>query len=406
MIRIQHLTGELEGEIQLPLSKSISNRALIIQSISGGKVRVSQLSDADDTIVLHKLLSSTEKELHCGEGGTTLRFLLAALALKGEDRILMGSERLSERPLKPLVNALNKLGAAVQFVNNDGKLPVQVHPSSMHGGVITIEASQSSQFVSALMMIAPALDEGIEIHLQGEVASVSYLNMTAALMRKCGVEVTMDEKAICIEPGEYREQEIAVEPDWSAASYWLEAAALSKKCSILLKGLSLNSIQGDAAAVQMASHFGVKCREEAAGLYIEKEEGYKRKSFMADFSSCPDLVPAFAMAVAGCGLEGRLSGISTLKNKESDRSAVLHQIIEQTGGKVSVSEEEMLIDPFRITESKQAFEVFNDHRIAMCLAPLALKLREVLIRNPEVVTKSYPGFWNDCRKLGFQIEEI
>ena len=406
MIRIQHPTGVLEGEIQLPLSKSISNRALIIQSISGGRVSISELSDADDTTVLRKLLSSTEKELHCGEGGTTLRFLLAALALKGEDRILMGSERLSERPLKPLVNALNKLGAAIQFVNNDGKLPVQIHPSFMHGGAITIEASQSSQFVSALMMIAPSLDEGIEIHLQGEVASVSYLHMTAALMRKCGVDISIEERTICIEPGDYLRQEIVVEPDWSAASYWLEAAALSKRCNILLKGLSKESIQGDAVALQMATHFGVKYREEPAGLYIEKQEGYQSKNFSSDFSSCPDLVPAFSMIVAGLGVEGQFSGIQTLKNKESNRTEVLRKTIMQVGGDVHLTEGEMLICPRPIIGTEHSFETYNDHRIAMCIGPLALKLKEVQIRNPEVVAKSYPGFWNDCRKLGFQMDEI
>jgi 3-phosphoshikimate 1-carboxyvinyltransferase len=401
MIKLSHPTGILKGKIKLPASKSISNRALIIQELSGLVFKINNLSTADDTEILSRLIHSKDPELNCGDGGTTMRFILALLCLKGKDCLLTGNKRLLERPVKPLVDALNTLGASIDYVNQNGCPPLRIHPSSMHGGSITIDSSVSSQFISALMMIAPMLDEGLEINLIGKQVSKSYLKMTACLMKEFGIIVVIEEDKIIIPSVGYVAKDIAVEPDWSAASYWLQAAVFSTECDILLEGLSNKSLQGDAVAAELIKDFGVSCEATDKGLRIVKLQHKIPKSFSFDFSDIPDLIPAFAILCAALGIESTLSGAETLKSKESDRVDALCSIIRQAGGKATEMNGNIKIAPLPLKPGLEPFPVFNDHRMAMSIAPLALLSGEIFISHPEVVKKSYPGFWNDLKTAGF-----
>ncbi|MEP7262869.1 MAG: 3-phosphoshikimate 1-carboxyvinyltransferase [Bacteroidota bacterium] len=403
MITISHPDKILRGKIRLPASKSISNRALIIRAVSGHFFQISNLSQATDTTILERLITSDPYELNCGDGGTTMRFLLSLLVLREKECIVNGSDQLQKRPVKPLVDALNSLGASIEYVNKNDCLPLKINSSVLKGGKLQMDASISSQFTSALMMIAPYLPGGLEIQLSGKIASHSYIKMTAALMFKFGVEVQISDHSVLIPQSEYKPVDIFIEPDWSAASYWLEAAALSIRSDFVLENLSVKSFQGDAIALELIHHFGVRCKEVENGIRVVKNSELINKNFEHDFSDNPDLVPAFAILCAAKGINGRLSGLETLRWKESDRIQALQILIGIIGCKSEYSKGSLEIIPGTISEPSSPLPVFNDHRMAMCLAPLSLVLSEIIIKDPGVVSKSYPGIWEELSKTGFRV---
>jgi 3-phosphoshikimate 1-carboxyvinyltransferase len=404
-MRIIHPSGLLTGKIRLPASKSISNRALIIQAVAGSNIAIHNLSDAADTVTLNKLIHSGDEELDCGEGGTTLRFLLALLALQGREHIITGSKRLKQRPVSLLVTALNTLGASIEYIEKEGCLPLKIHPSSLHGGRIQMDASVSSQFISAMMLIAPALDEGLTIELTGTPSSFSYILMTAALIQRAGVHAEIRGNEIAIPPSAYQPYRFIIEPDWSSASYWLEAASFSRECNLTLEGLQKDISQGDAVAADLITHFGVHCFFGEEGMTIEKNHNKPANTFHHNFTNCPDLVPAFAMTCALHGTEGYFSGTQTLAGKESDRGKVLSQLIRKLGGEMENRENALHIFPKALKGSSELLPVHDDHRMAMCLAPLALRFPEIRVADPDVVQKSYPAFWDDLLKTGFELSE-
>jgi 3-phosphoshikimate 1-carboxyvinyltransferase len=402
MITIIHPTGIPEGEIGLPASKSMSNRALIINAISNNRISIRNLSTAADTMILNHLLNNDEEVMDCADGGTTMRFLLALMALQGRNKIITGSERLKQRPVKQLVEALNELGASIEYLENAGFLPLQVHPSCMHGGHVKVDATVSSQFISALMMIAPALDEGIIIDLQGLAVSAPYINMTAGMMAQAGAEVVLNESKIEVMPGNYRSCIIEIEPDWSAAGFFYEAVALSERGKIFLKNLSMKSLQGDAGIAELYSLLGVETQVTENGIFLSRKER-SIQDFIFDFNQMPDAVPAVSMTCAGLGIKSKLIGLSTLRGKESDRISALQELIERSGGKVTTDQSGMQIHEQALKRTDDVFPVYNDHRMAMCLAPLSLLTGMIRLGGEDVVDKSFPGYWEQLKKLGFEV---
>ena len=406
MVSVFHPTGIVNGAVLLPSSKSISNRVLIIEAISGLDFLINDLSDSSDTQTLFNLLSIKNNQYDCGEGGTTFRFLLAYLAMKGEGCIITGSDRMQQRPVKPLVEALNSLGADIQYLRNDGFPPLKINPASLSGNEVTIDASVSSQFISALMMIAPSLPEGLKINLRGEIVSQSYILLTKQIMEYFGVSVTASADTICIPHEQYIKRDIIIEKDWSAASYWFEIAALSKETDLLLEGLKLESMQGDRIIVDLMKDFAVEVKQESNGIRIAKNiNTVIPKNFEFNFINHPDLVLTMAFLCAAKKIDGKFDGIQTLKIKETDRVEALNKIVEKFESNLTA-----IGNTFALTSGNShhtvigELQVFNDHRMAMSIAPLSLVVGKLFIEDPDVVNKSYPGFWDQLMNVGFKVE--
>jgi len=409
-------TRVLQGEVTLDGSKSISNRALIVLALSGADPAqyLSRLSTSKDTVTLQRLLvQDASLEYNAGDAGTTFRFMTAFLATRPGEKILTGSERMRERPVGALAYALRELGADIQFLEKEGYPPLRIGALSP-GGVqkIHIPADVSSQFLSALAMIAPYLPEGLEIIPEGNLVSRPYLDMTVQLMRHFGAHAYWADNHVVIKPGAYEAQPFTVEADWSAASYWYAMAAFADDVDLKLKGLFADSWQGDAVLPKMMKSFGLQTTFEADGIRIQKSGEAPKPVFEWDFLECPDIAQTLAVVCAGLGVQGLFTGLETLSIKETDRIKALRTELE----KISVSFNKLpprfskkhpektwylLSDKAQWTETPQ-FATYNDHRMAMAFAPLAM-LHSVRIEEPKVVAKSYPGFWGDLEGMGFDI---
>lgn len=403
-IKIIAKGDQVSGSINLPLSKSISNRALMISAISGGKVDTGELSEADDTVLLQKLLKQIKEgkdpDLNAQNAGTVYRFLTAYLAITPGKWTLDGNERMRERPIKPLVGALHDLGAEITYLGEDGYPPLQITGKTLNGGGVFMDASHSSQYISALMMIAPLLKEGLTIGILKQAVSVPYIKMTASMMKAAGADIEMSIPYIRIS-GNYRASTLPTESDWSAAAFWYELLALSKGGEILLKGLKEISLQGDSVLSSYFYSLGIETEfsEEGAlikkGFFIDNHTNFH----LADH---PDIVPVCAVTAAAKGKNGMFIGIAGLKYKETDRLQALANELGKAGITCSVSSDEISFQSQKM-EIGEPFETYNDHRMAMALAPLAILGQPVTINNPEVVSKSYPGFWEELKKF-FSIE--
>ena len=385
----------IEATIHLPASKSISNRVLIIQSLCDIKFKIENLSNADDTVTLQKLLNSNEKVLNAGEGGTTFRFLLAYLALNGKQTVLTGSKRMLQRPIQPMVDALNKLGARIEYIDRSGFPPLKINESRLVGGTIEIDASISSQFISALLLIAPYLKNGLAIKLKGKEVSAAYTDMTINLMQGFGADVKRNGDLIAVSNQQYQPKSFCVESDWSAASYWYAIAALSNSSNIFLENLHEKSLQGDNAVTDIMKNFAVETHFENGGVRLKKNKNAIPEIFEYDFLSCPDLFQTVCIVCAALNIPSSFTGLQTLKHKETDRLAAMETELKKLNSFVNKG-----IDFFEIIKGIDSnFEAniltYNDHRMAMAFAPLALKMKSVTIENPEVVSKSYPEFWKD-----------
>jgi 3-phosphoshikimate 1-carboxyvinyltransferase len=386
--------------IELPSSKSISNRALIIQHLSGNDVEILNLSEADDTIFLEKALSKGQGELWLGDAGTAARFMLAYSAVADGKRILTGSERLSQRPMRPLIDALRGLRAEINCLDQEGYLPVEVFGKKLEGGEVEIDPGISSQFISALMMIGPKLKKGLTIRFKGKPTSIPYLNMTKELMTRCGAKVKMESDFISIEPTDYAKATIEVEPDWSAASYFFSAVALTPALKILLKDLKPNSVQGDAKLAELYQPLGVSCQFSGEGLLLKNESNTSPKKRI-DLSDNPDLAQTIAVTYAGMGAEVELVGLHTLKVKETDRLAAMKAELERMGVEAVTSSDSLTIKKTNKLIPNQIIHTYGDHRMAMAFAPLVFKT-DLSLENPEVVSKSFPGFFEEFSKLGIK----
>lgn len=391
----------------LPSSKSISNRLLILNALSDHPAEIRNLSGADDTRILNELLLHNSLEENCGDGGTTLRFLLALRAAQNHHSLIYGSRSLSARPLSPLLEALQQLGAEFEYTQAENALPLKIKSGIRSGGSVMIRSDVSSQFISALMMIAPVLSGGLTIHLKGEMVSGGYIQTTARLMEMFGVEPQINPDQINIAQQVYRPVNMTVGADWSAASYWYAMAACLPGSVIRLRDLKTDGLQPDERLCSWMKVFGVHSEMLNDGILLHSEKVNPERPLQFDFTDCPDLAQTFAVTAAVTGIPLRLTGLSTLPLKETNRIHALETELGKTGvdfhsGKgfieISGKADKQLI-------SAAVFNTWNDHRMTMALSVLACSGARVRIEDPDVVNKSYPGYFEELKSAGFIIQD-
>ena len=407
-----------KGRITLPASKSISNRALLINALAGNKKLPDNLSDSDDTQVMLRALQEMPETIDIGAAGTAMRFMTAYLSVTAGEHVITGTERMRHRPITILVDALRELGANITYEAEKGFPPLRiVGNNKLEGGKLTVPGNVSSQYISALLMIAPTLDKGLCLTLTGNIASRPYLEMTISMMREFGAQVKWEEDNIIeVLPCPYKQHNYHIESDWSAASYWYEIVALSedKDTQIDLVGLHHESIQGDSKVWHLFNELGVETQffVEADGTEITRlrKSNSITSHFSYDFTHQPDLAQTFAATCSMLGIPFHLSGLQSLRIKETDRIAAL---MKELGKMVRLKEQDNDLlwegfynqkDPHSLPYKEFEFDTYEDHRMAMSLAPVCLRTGgQIQINNPEVVSKSYPTFWEDLRKAGFKI---
>ncbi len=393
----------IRASIQLPASKSISNRALILNALSYSPYAIKNLSDSDDTNVLDEALRSNGHDFDIKAAGTAMRFLTAFLSKIVGEWTITGTERMKNRPIKLLVDALNSLGAKIEYIEEEGYPPLRIFGSALHGGEISLSGNVSSQYISALLMIAPLMEKGLIVHLEGKVISVPYINLTIQLMKQFGVEVIWNKQTLKVLPQEYKPVPFTVESDWSAASYWYSIMALSKQAEIELTGLFKNSLQGDAAGAKLFAQLGVGTTYTNQSVILRRN-GNSCKKLVYDFINEPDLAQTFVVVCVMLNIPFRFSGLQTLKIKETDRIEALKTELQKLGYLLTDSANSILEwNGERCREEPHpVISTYEDHRMAMAFAPIALIRQEgITIAEPEVVTKSYPGFWEDLKTAGF-----
>jgi 3-phosphoshikimate 1-carboxyvinyltransferase len=399
--------GKIFTSFRLPASKSISNRVLMLNVLSNSLYEIKNLSQSDDTQVMRKALHANGCNFDIGAAGTAMRFLTAFLSKTAGEWTLTGTERMKNRPIKLLVDALNTLGARIEYIEKEGFPPLHIMGSALRGGEIRLSGSVSSQYISALLMIAPLMEKGLMLHLEGDIVSAPYINLTIQLMKQFGAEVGWEGQTLQVTPGEYRPVPFTVESDWSAASYWYAIAALSRQAEINLNGLHKNSLQGDAAGAALFARLGVETTFAGDSVSLRPGEG-KCDRMMYDFVNEPDLAQTFITTCIGLDVPFRFTGLQSLKIKETDRIEALKTELRKLGYLLADSRGSILewngerCDP----DPQPIIQTYEDHRMAMAFAPLALVRPQGLeIERPQVVTKSYPAFWNDLQAAGFELIE-
>ena len=406
---IQIKSPLINGKVHLTGSKSISNRLLILQGLSGHKNILKNLSDSDDTTILQKALSSQETIIDVGIAGTAMRFLTAYYALRGSEVILTGASRMKQRPIKGLVDALCSLGADIEYVEHEGFPPLKIKGGNLMGGLLQMKADVSSQFISAILMIAPYFEKGIQLKLIGEVLSRPYIEMTLNLMEKQGVPYQWVGDTISILPGTYQNNITRVESDWSSISYIFELVALSDSGCIQLTQVDEHSVQGDQEGMRYFDLLGVDSTIEQDVLILRKRSGFELPKLLElDCLKTPDLAQTLAATACGLGVRMKLTGLKSLPIKETDRLIAIKNELEKCGAQVQIINNEALdiIPGTELLNRNFNFETYGDHRMALSLAPLALKCKSVTLNNPEVVNKSYRTFWEDLRNMSFDIQII
>ena len=396
--------GKLEGKISLPSSKSISNRLLIMKALSGSDFSIEGLSESDDTKVLQQLDLDV---IDVGHAGTSMRFLAAYFAATAQAKTITGSERMKNRPLGDLVDALNQLGANIRYADKQGYPPIITSGKPLSGNYVEINGSVSSQFISALLLVAPALPDGLTISITGNIVSESYIRMTLELMKQVGVSSKFEKNIISVAHQDYRAEVVRVERDYSAASYWYQIAALAADAELLLEGVGEKSLQGDAIISQLARIFGIKTEYAPEGAKLTKTRNLCL-SIGLDFVNTPDLVQTMAVACCLNNTRFRFSGAQTLKLKETDSIAALQNELLKLGFCIRETSSGTIEWNGERTKSQSSLSIstYNDHRMAMAFAPAAIHFPGLQIENPEVVSKSYPNFWNDLRSIGVNINEL
>ncbi len=394
----------LKGSIVVPSSKSISNRVLIINAISNSFAPIRNLSDCDDTRSILKVLNSNTNKFDIGHAGTAMRFLTAFLSKIVGKWEITGSKRMLQRPIGILVDALNHLGAQIEYMDKEGYPPLRILGSNLTGTEVNIKGNTSSQFISALMLIAPCLPNGLTINIEGNIVSIPYINLTKNIMKDFGVKCSFNSRQIKIEKGNYDIIPYTIESDWSGASYFYQLLALADGGEIKLEGLDKNSYQGDAKQVHIWEKLGVKTVYSKKGMFI-RHTGERISRLEHDFNDMPDLVQTFAVACTGLNIPFKFTGLETLKIKETDRVNALITELGKLGYKLCKLQEGCIFWDGEITKKTPNTKIntYNDHRMALAFAPLAFKLGEIKIHKPNVVNKSYPNYWEDLKKLGFNI---
>ena len=398
----------VKASMQLPASKSISNRVLILDALSYNPFDAQNLADCDDTRVLYDALHSNEgHDFDIKAAGTAMRFLTAFLSKIVGEWTITGTERMKNRPIKILVDALNSVGARIEYMEKEGFPPLRIFGSALQGGEISLDGSVSSQYISALLMIAPTMEKGLTLHLTGKIISKPYIHLTLQLMRQYGVKAEWIGSTIKVQPQNYVPLQYRVESDWSAASYWYEIMALSRQSEVELKGLVKNSLQGDAAGAKLFAQIGVGTTFTPEGVSLRRNGNACRK-LVYDFVNEPDLAQTFVVTCALLGIPFHFSGLQSLKIKETDRIEALKNELRKLGYLLTDKCGSILEWNGERCEPDEhpLIATYEDHRMAMAFAPAALVRPEgIRIAHPEVVSKSYPHYWEDLRKAGFVVEE-
>ena len=406
---------QIWGQIKLPASKSISNRALLINALSRNAVLPQNLSDSDDTLVMHRALREMPDTIDIGAAGTAMRFLTAYLSVTPGEHIITGTERMRHRPIGILVEALRSLGASVAYEGVEGFPPLRiVGHDNLDGGQLTVPGNVSSQYISALLMIAPTLEKGLCLTLTGTIASRPYLDMTISMMREFGAKVEWrGSDTIEVQPGHYRQRTYTIESDWSAASYWYELVALApdELANVTLFGLYPESLQGDSAVREMFRPLGVETKffrddDGTVGVGLTRQ-GEPCQHLELDLIGQPDLAQTLIVCCAMLGTTFRFSGLASLKIKETNRTAALQAELRKLGIVIHEDGDSVVYwDGERCeAETNPTISTYEDHRMAMAFAPVCLRLGSIHICNPEVVSKSYPAFWEDLKRVGLKIFE-
>jgi len=421
----------IKGTVNLTGSKSECNRALIIEALSNGKVKVDNVSDSADSVLLAGILrknqesrvknqevlagdeanpqlaTGTTQLIDIGPAGTAMRFLTAYYAIQDDEIILTGSQRMKERPIGVLVDALRELGAHIGFEEKDGYPPIK-----LKGGFeqlsrqISIKGNISSQYITALLLIAARLPLGLELHIEGELTSRPYVEMTLAMLQTAGIQHTWTDNVIAIANQDFATTSLYIEPDWSAASYWYAIAALADEAEIFLTGLTAYSLQGDSVITEIMANFGITSQFKDGGVHLLKEaKPLSRKIF--DMKECPDLAQTVIVVCAALGHEATFTGLETLKIKETDRVLALQTELAKMGVKLIEKGQVYKLDcSEKFIPERMFVNTYHDHRMAMAFAPLALVVPQLEFENGPVVEKSYPAFWDDLEKQGFAVEAV
>ena len=397
----------VEAGISLPASKSICNRALVINALAGKRGGLHNLSDCDDTSVMVAALHDMPYTIDIMAAGTAMRFLTSYLAVTPGEHLITGTERMCQRPIKILVEALRQLGANVDYAGEEGFPPLKINGRPLEGGKISLPGNVSSQYISSLLMIGPILQRGLQLELEGSVVSRPYINMTLQLMDGFGADARWtSENGIEVRPKAYLTKEYVIENDWSAASYWYEIVALAPQAEVVLPGLFDCSMQGDSAVARLFEQLGVSTTYVDDRVHLQKTDMcVERMEY--DFVNQPDLAQTFVVTCALLNVPFRFTGLQSLKIKETDRIAALIAEMKKLGYVITESEgsilewngEKMAVDV------PPVIDTYEDHRMAMAFAPAAFCVDGLCINHPKVVSKSYPGYWNDLREAGFVIEE-
>ena len=397
----------LVGSIVLPSSKSIANRALIIHALSFSPYPIENLSDSDDILVMNQVFNSNTNCFDIGHAGTAMRFLTAYLSQIIGEWIITGSDRMKQRPIGILVEALNKLGAKIEYMENEGFPPLKIFGSHLKGCVLELDGSVSSQYISALLMIAPTIENGLTLRLKNKITSRSYIEMTLKLMEQFGIQHVWKGNEIRISEQKYKARPFSVEADWSGASYWYQMAVMAEEVDVELIGLTTESLQGDAMIAKWFGQLGIQTSATEKGSRLTKIDQQLPKFLQLNFIENPDVAQTFVVLCVMKKIPFHFSGLETLKIKETNRIAALQDELVKFGAQITEPAHGELKWDGTFPLEKQAvpeIETYYDHRMAMAFAPACQVYGPVAILDPMVVTKSYPGFWDDLKKVGFEFE--
>ena len=400
---LQTTHSNLNAQIAVTGSKSETNRLLLLQALFPN-ITLSNTSNSDDSEVMQKALKGNDEIIDIHHAGTAMRFLSAYFATQeGREVVLTGSSRMQERPIKVLVEAIAQLGAKITYEKEVGYPPIRIKGQKITASKVTMAANVSSQYISALLLIAPKLQNGLELVLEGEITSVPYIKMTLALLNDLDIQTSFEGNIIKVFPKqEVETKEMVVESDWSSASYFFSLVALADEASISLTSYKENSLQGDSALVEIYKQMGVVSHFENNVLCLSKMPNFKPETLNLDLNNTPDIAQTIVVTCLGLGIGCHLTGLHTLKIKETDRLEALRIELTKLGGNISVTNDSLTLIPSSKINHNVKIATYNDHRMAMAFAPLALKV-PIIIENADVVSKSYPDFWEDMKSLGFII---
>jgi 3-phosphoshikimate 1-carboxyvinyltransferase len=411
-LKIQNSKFKIQNSIlKITGSKSETNRLLVLQALYPNLV-LENTSNSDDSEVMRYALRTQPLVMgfrghNVFHAGTAMRFLTAYFSIKTRTKVVLtGSSRMKERPIKILVDALNQLGAEITYFEKEGFPPLKIKGKKLTESKVSLPANVSSQYISALLLIAPKLENGLELTLEGEITSVSYIKMTLALLNEIGVETSFVENKIIVKPqSAIQNSEFAIESDWSSASYWYSIVALSEiGTQITLSSFKENSLQGDFALVEIYKNFGVETVFNTNHMLLRKVENLKPETLNLKLNNSPDIAQTIAVTCFGLGISCHLTGLHTLKIKETDRLEALKIELTKLGAAISITNDSLILEQSENIKPNIRISTYQDHRMAMAFAPLALKV-PIIIENAEVVSKSYPTFWEDFKQFGFLLEE-